>query len=788
MDEFTSEEALDAASKIEHLLHTPFFGKPPCDSFAQAWATDEIRAKALEFVRDPHAEFHELSEYTDVDNFWGVGLYGSRREGPAIYGSHGAPGVPLMPPALCPVMPGAEIPCDVRATRRYINGYDGEVFVQPAGSLMNLAAAVPGLRVFEKTLARPGVHRFSFNAWALFAFPAPVPENESAQEVLADAAWNHFRMGDKDAFKPEEPSCALIPVMPVSFFKDGRDKALKDYVNGNACTYALHSVIRSVEEMTLLGEKYWKIEAAVDEKDPAAVDTVLPIFCPESIWQGEVPPAAGMRFAGFIWISARFLPEGPLEPLLSRADLLADAITQAESGDVQAMIELADIYTEGFRVGKDDAEAFRWYKTAAESGSIDGLIGLADCYKEGRGTEKDREAAKALLLRAGSAGSGEAFKELGDLIHEYARTDEEKKQAADAYQKALKLGATDAYAPLIIGCFGKGFRRKKKDPVPLALKYTADALKADTDPTTLLMISHLFTVIEDPRLMKPAADLAEKAAESGEAVAFYVLAAFYANGVGRDRDPRKATQLLKEFGKSGDVVQKFKAGQKLLYGEGGFRKDTKAACRFFETAARMGSPDGAGAYGYCLVNGYGTKQDIELGLRWLRKARYEGSPMACFEYGQMRMDGRFVRKNRKDGEQWIRRAAEQNFPVALLYLSDGYFYGDVFKQSISQAISWRLRYYAAIPPEQAAEDVLNFMDACFAKASEKQMTELAKVVEKAADAGVPEAMVAVGDYYMLGFHGFKEDHDEAFRYYREAASLGNKEAEERIENLKKFLK
>ena len=73
-------------------------------------------------------------------------------------------------------------------------------------------------------------------------------------------------------------------------------------------------------------------------------------------------------------------------------------------------------------------------------------------------------------------------------------------------------------------------------------------------------------------------------------------------------------------------------------------------------------------------------------------------------------------------------------------------YGDVFKQSISQAISWRLRYYAAIPPEQAAEDVLNFMDACFAKASEKQMTELAKVVEKAADAGVPEAMVAVGDY------------------------------------------
>lgn len=787
-DEFTSEEAFDAASKIEHLLHTPFFGKPPCDSFAQAWASDEIRAKALEFVRDPHAEFHELSEYTDVDNFWGMGLYGSRREGPAIYGSHGAPGVPLMPPALCPVMPGAEIPCDVRATRRYINGYDGEVFVQPAGSLMNLAAAVPGLRVFEKTLARPGVHRFSFNAWALFAFPAPAPETESAQEVLADAAWNHFRMGDKDAFKPEEPSCALIPVMPVSFFKDGRDKALKDYVNGNACTYALHSVIRSVEEMTLLGEKYWKIEAAVDEKDPAAVDTVLPIFCPESIWQGEVPPAVGMRFAGFIWISARFLPEGPLEPLLSRADLLTDAINRAESGDVNAMIELADIYTEGFRVGKDDAEAFRWYKAAAESGSIDGLIGLADCYKEGCGTEKDCEAAKALLLRAGSAGSGEAFKELGDLIHEESHSSEDEKQAHEAYQKAVKLGATDAYASLVIECFTKDFRRKQKDPVPLALQYAAAARKANTDPTTLLMISHLFTVVQDPRLLKPAADLAEKAAESGSATAYFILATYYAHGIGRDPSPRKATQFLKEFGWAGDANQKFEAAQMLLNGDDGFRKDTGTAYHLFEISAYMGSPDGAGGYGYCLVNGIGTKQNIELGLRWLKKARYEGSAKACFEYGQMRMDGRFVRKNRKDGEQWIKRAAEQNLPVALLYLSDGYFYGDVFKQSISQAISWRLRYYAAIPPENAAEDVLNFMDACFDKASEKQMAELAKVVEKAADAGVPEAMVAVGDYYMLGFHGFKEDHDEAFRYYREAASLGNKEAEERIENLKKFLK
>ena len=196
---------------------------------------------------------------------------------------------------------------------------------------------------------------------------------------------------------------------------------------------------------------------------------------------------------------------------------------------------------------------------AAESGSIDGLIGLADCYKEGRGTEKDCEAAKALLLRAGSAGSGEAFKELGDLIHEESHSSEDEEQAHEAYQKAVKLGATDAYASLVIECFTKDFRRKQKDPVPLALQYAA-AREANTDPTTLLMISHLFTVVQDPRLLKPAADLAEKAAESGSATAYFILATYYAHGIGRSGSQGSATQFLKEFGWAGDCEPEIRGG------------------------------------------------------------------------------------------------------------------------------------------------------------------------------------------------------------------------------------
>ena len=111
------------------------------------------------------------------------------------------------------------------------------------------------------------------------------------------------------------------------------------------------------------------------------------------------------------------------------------------------------------------------------------------------------------------------------------------------------------------------------------------------------MISHLFTVVQDPRLLKPAADLAEKAAESGSATAYFILATYYAHGIGRDPSPRKATQFLKEFGWAGDANQKFEAAQMLLNGDDGFRKETGTAYHLFEISAYMGSPDGAGGYG-----------------------------------------------------------------------------------------------------------------------------------------------------------------------------------------------
>ena len=64
-------------------------------------------------------------------------------------------------------------------------------------------------------------------------------------------------------------------------------------------------------------------------------------------------------------------------------------------GDVDAQDALGNCYEDGYGVGKNIAEAVKWYQKAAEQGSADAQYKLGVCYEKGEGVEKDAvEAAK----------------------------------------------------------------------------------------------------------------------------------------------------------------------------------------------------------------------------------------------------------------------------------------------------------------------------------------------------------------------------------------------------------
>ena len=67
---------------------------------------------------------------------------------------------------------------------------------------------------------------------------------------------------------------------------------------------------------------------------------------------------------------------------------------------LDAQTKLGECYLDGTGVGKDEAEAVKWFRKAAEQGNASAQIFLADCYLFGRGVARDEAEALVWFRRA----------------------------------------------------------------------------------------------------------------------------------------------------------------------------------------------------------------------------------------------------------------------------------------------------------------------------------------------------------------------------------------------------
>ena len=103
----------------------------------------------------------------------------------------------------------------------------------------------------------------------------------------------------------------------------------------------------------------------------------------------------------------------------------------AEKGDPVAQYKLASSYAHGKGVGRDEAEAVRWYRKAAESGYARSQYRLATMYATGEGVKTDMETAATWYRRAADQAVGNAQFRLGML---YASGKGVTKDVVAAYQ------------------------------------------------------------------------------------------------------------------------------------------------------------------------------------------------------------------------------------------------------------------------------------------------------------------------------------------------------------------
>lgn len=295
--------------------------------------------------------------------------------------------------------------------------------------------------------------------------------------------------------------------------------------------------------------------------------------------------------------------EGKIDFNLTIEEGISNAISYyemaANQGNINAQIDLYEIFYVGEYVEENDKEAFKWIKMAAQQGNAEAECSIAHAYEFGTGVEADYEEAVKWYEKAAEQGYKEAIRELGFAY----RTGDLHLCPSDEksfyyYMEAAKQG--DAFSQTRIADFymeGEGVRKNQKE----AEKWYRKAF-----------ISYMTEAME------------------GDLYSQEQIAELYMEGKGVEKDEQEAAKWYKkvldyytEEALKGDGEKQIEVA--LFYLEGkGVKKDDRESIRWYEKAAQQNDAELKKALGeYC--NSLGEYYRVERrnrqeAVKWFKKA------------------------------------------------------------------------------------------------------------------------------------------------------------------------
>lgn len=327
-------------------------------------------------------------------------------------------------------------------------------------------------------------------------------------------------------------------------------------------------------------------------------------------------------------------PQVPSSPEDPRREAMARALRLLERGEAKATKDAEDLLTglaEGgsveamFRLGlikaeAEDPEARTWLEQATKANHTRAMLELGILYAKGRSVIQDRARARSLYQRAAEAGLPEGMTQLALCQLEGKGGETDLPQALRWLKRAADRDEPGAMAALgACALAGEGLRR-------------------------------------DP---ERAFEWFEQAVAKGHTGAMIQLARLCRSGAGaRKRDLKRATDLYRRAAEGGDAAAFFPYGEALLLGEGTPR-DYPAAFKWFSKAAKDEDPAAMSRLGLLYYEGRpGVPSDPAAGVAWLEKAAARGQAEAMFTLGQALLEGKGIEQNLRSGGSWIERAAE----------------------------------------------------------------------------------------------------------------------------------
>ncbi|KAL7073585.1 hypothetical protein ACQ4LE_007506 [Meloidogyne hapla] len=203
-----------------------------------------------------------------------------------------------------------------------------------------------------------------------------------------------------------------------------------------------------------------------------------------------------------------------------------------------------------------DTNVFSYYKYLAETGDIQAVLGLAQLYLTGgKGVPMDLLSAYKYFRIAAEAGSAQANGYLGRMFLEgTSATPQNNDTALMYFTKAADKGNSIGQAGIgIMYLYGYGV---KADPQK-ALKFFAAAAEQGSSDAQLHLGQMYYQGLGVKRDFKQALKHFQLASQSGHILAIYNLAQMHAKGTGVMRNCKFAVALYKNVAERGRWTERF---------------------------------------------------------------------------------------------------------------------------------------------------------------------------------------------------------------------------------------
>ncbi|RHZ81793.1 hypothetical protein Glove_117g171 [Diversispora epigaea] len=163
------------------------------------------------------------------------------------------------------------------------------------------------------------------------------------------------------------------------------------------------------------------------------------------------------------------------------------------------------------------------------------------------------------------------------------------------------------------------------------------------------------------------------------------LADMYSDGLGVEKDTKKAFQIYSKLADKGSLMALNTVAY--CYDNGlGVEKNEEKVLELYLKSAEKGSLVAQSNVGVCY--GMGIKKDEAKGFQWIMKSALAGNITAMYNVGCSYNIGIGVSKDEKEAFKWHLKAAEKGFSMAQYNLGHFYKHGDGINRDEVKAFEW----------------------------------------------------------------------------------------------------